>query len=80
MYVSLRTSKPNVEAGDILRAIFENPREAGGHGAIAGGSYPIDKNPTKEAWQKAEMNLQTKLFKKLRRSSTAEYMKPFPSD
>lgn len=77
IYVSLRTSKPNVQAGEILRAIFDNPREAGGHGAIAGGSYRISKNPTEEAWQQAETNLQIRLFKKLRRSSKAEYQKPF---
>ncbi len=79
IYVSLRTSKPNVQAGEILRAIFDNPRNAGGHGAIAGGSYRIAKNPPERAWQEAEMNLQMKLFQKLRRSSKAEYQKPFQS-
>ncbi len=77
IYVSLRTSKPNVQAGEILRAIFDNPREAGGHGAIAGGSYRISNNPTEEEWQQAETDLQIRLFKKLRRSSKAELQKPF---
>jgi nanoRNase/pAp phosphatase (c-di-AMP/oligoRNAs hydrolase) len=77
--VSLRTSKSNVQAGDVLRAIFDDPRKAGGHDAIAGGSYRIGRNPSEEAWQEAEMDLQKRLFQKLRRASKADYQKPFQS-
>lgn len=80
IYASLRTSMPNVQAGDVLRSAFENPREAGGHGNIAGGSCKIGKNPTEEQWQEAEKTLQEKLFRKLRRARKAEYRRPFQWD
>jgi nanoRNase/pAp phosphatase (c-di-AMP/oligoRNAs hydrolase) len=79
IYVSLRTSKPNVQAGDVLRSIFENPRNAGGHDAIAGGSYRVAKNPAEKEWQEAERDLQTKLFQRLRRASRPDHQKPFQS-
>lgn len=77
MYVSLRTSKPNTQAGELLRSIFDNPKEAGGHDAIAGGSFKIGPEPTEELWQKAEQTLQHRLFRKLRRSTKAQFQKPF---
>jgi nanoRNase/pAp phosphatase (c-di-AMP/oligoRNAs hydrolase) len=80
IYASLRTSKSNVQAGEILRSIFDNPRDAGGHGNIAGGSYRITGNPTEENWQEAETILQLRLFRKLRRSSKAEFQRPFRWD
>lgn len=76
-YVSLRTSKPGTEAGEVLRAIFDNPKEAGGHGAIAGGSFKIAHDPSEELWQKTEHTLQNRLFRKLRRSVKAKYQQPF---
>jgi len=80
IYASLRTSMSNVQAADVLRSTFDNPRQAGGHGDIAGGSCKIAKNPTEEQWQKAEKTLQEKLFRRLRRSSRAEYRRPFRWD
>ncbi len=80
IYVSLRSSRSGVQAGEILRSMFENHRDAGGHGNIAGGSYKIAKNPTEEQWREAESSLQAKLFRKLRRSSKAEYQRPFQWD
>lgn len=77
IYVSLRTSMANVHAGDILRSIFENPKNAGGHAAIAGGSLKIAGQPTEELWQEMEQTLQQRLFRKLRRSVKAQYLKPF---
>lgn len=77
IYASLRTSMANVQAGDVLRSTFDNPRHAGGHGNIAGGSIKIGKNPTEEQWLQAEKNLQDRLFRKLRRSSKAGYRRPF---
>jgi nanoRNase/pAp phosphatase (c-di-AMP/oligoRNAs hydrolase) len=79
MCVSLRTSKSNVQAGDILRAIFDDSRKAGGHDAIAGGSYRIGRNPSEAAWQEAEMDLQERLFQKLRHAKRADHQKPFQS-
>jgi nanoRNase/pAp phosphatase (c-di-AMP/oligoRNAs hydrolase) len=77
--VSLRTSKSNIKAGDILRDIFDDPRKAGGHDAIAGGSYRIGRNPSEAVWQEAEMDLQKRLFQKLHRASRADHHKPFQS-
>jgi nanoRNase/pAp phosphatase (c-di-AMP/oligoRNAs hydrolase) len=77
IYVSLRTSKPNIQAGDLLRSIFDNPKEAGGHDAIAGGSFKIAPEPSEESWQKTEQTLQLRLFRKLRRSTKAKYQRPF---
>ncbi|MEJ2108489.1 MAG: DHH family phosphoesterase [Acidobacteriota bacterium] len=77
IYVSLRTNKPNALAGEILRAIFDNPKDAGGHDTIAGGSVRIGRDLSEELWQKAEETLQLRLFRKLRRSTKAQYQKPF---
>jgi nanoRNase/pAp phosphatase (c-di-AMP/oligoRNAs hydrolase) len=79
IYVSLRAAKSSTQAGDILRSIFEDPRKAGGHDAIAGGSYRIGKNPAEKVWQEAERDLQTRLFQRLRRASKAQHQKPFQS-
>lgn len=77
IYVSLRTTKPNIQAGEILRSIFENPKDAGGHDAIAGGSFRVGRDPSEELWQKTEETLQLRLFRKLRRSTKAVPKKPF---
>lgn len=77
LYVSLRTSKPNVQAGEVLRAIFDNPKNAGGHDAIAGGSLKVATEPSEELWQKTEQVLQLRLFQKLRRSAKAKFQRPF---
>ena len=79
IYVSLRTKKSNVQAGDIMRSIFDDPRNAGGHDSIAGGSYRPAKNLSEQAWQDAEKDLQMRLFRRLRRASTVEHQKPFQS-
>ena len=41
LHASLRTSSPDAEAGEVLRAAFANPRQAGGHGPIGGGSCRV---------------------------------------
>ena len=79
LYVSLRTSVANVQAGEVLRAIFDNPKNAGGHSAIAGGSIRISDKPSEETWRMMEQDLQTRLFRKLRRSTKAQYQRPFQS-
>ncbi|MEJ2246069.1 MAG: DHH family phosphoesterase [Acidobacteriota bacterium] len=77
LYVSLRTSKTNVQASEVLRAVFDNPRNAGGHDAIAGGSLKVAAYPSEELWQKTEQDLQFRLFRKLRRSVKAKLQRPF---
>lgn len=77
LYVSLRTSRSNAQAGQILRDIFTNPKEAGGHGTIAGGSFQAAKDGSENVWRDAEQSLQLRLFKRLRRSTTADLQEPF---
>jgi len=77
LHVSLRTSKPSAQAGAILRAAFSNPKEAGGHGAIGGGSFRVGHAPSEEDWRKAELDIQRRLFKRLRRSTKGPFQKPF---
>jgi nanoRNase/pAp phosphatase (c-di-AMP/oligoRNAs hydrolase) len=79
IYVSLRISKPNVHAGKLLRDIFDDPKDAGGHDAIAGGSLWVGHELTEELWQKTEQTLQLRLFRKLRRSTKAPLQKPLQS-
>ncbi len=79
IHVSLRTSVPNTEAGEVLRSIFDNPKDAGGHDAIAGGSFRLGRDPAEEQWQEAEQTLQLRLLRKLRRSTRAPLRKPFVS-
>lgn len=77
LHVSLRSAKQNVQAGEILRSIFDNQREAGGHGPIAGGSFRVGKNPSAPAWRTAEQQIQTRLAKRLRIPARAEFRQLF---
>jgi nanoRNase/pAp phosphatase (c-di-AMP/oligoRNAs hydrolase) len=80
LHVSLRTSQPYAQAGEILRDVFSNPKEAGGHGAIGGGSFRVGREPAEEDWTRAEQELQFRLFKRLRRSTKCEFQRPFLRD
>jgi hypothetical protein len=75
--VSLRTTQQHLQAGEILRDAFANPKEAGGHGAIGGGSFRVGKGASEEDWTRAEQELQFRLFKRLRRPIRGQYQKPF---
>jgi hypothetical protein len=77
LHVSLRTTQPYVQAGEILRDVFSNPKEAGGHRAIGGGSFRVGKEPSEEEWGKAEQDFQIRLFKRLRRATRGQFQKPF---
>lgn len=77
LYVSLRSEKPAAQAGEILRDIFENRGEAGGHGLIAGGSFYIGDTAADTVWEEAEKNLIDKLTKRLRIPSKLEFKHPF---
>ena len=43
LVLSLRTTDRSAEAGDLLRDLVPDPREAGGHGMMAGGSIALNK-------------------------------------
>lgn len=77
LHASLRTSSPDAQAGEALRAAFQNPRQAGGHGQIAGGSCRIGTTASEETWQEKELGLQTRLARRLRVPARAELRRPF---
>ena len=77
LYASLRTNRTDVQAGEILREAFGNPRLAGGHGAIAGGSCRVGLDVAEELWREKEQALTSRLMKRLRISSKIEPRKPF---
>lgn len=77
LHVSLRTSQPYAQAGEILRDVFADPKEAGGHGAIGGGSRRVGAEPPEEQWVRAEKEFELGLFKRLRRPIRGEFARPF---
>lgn len=77
LYVSLRISNPNAEAGEILRDVFTNRRDAGGHNGIAGGSFYVGKALDKSAWGEAESNFVERLLKRLRINAKGDFHYPF---
>jgi nanoRNase/pAp phosphatase (c-di-AMP/oligoRNAs hydrolase) len=77
LHASLRTSRNDAPAGAILRDAFDDPRQAGGHGAIAGGSCPLNPAADEAVWQAAERRLQERLRKRLRIAAKATPRKPF---
>lgn len=79
LYVSLRSTNPNAQAGEVLRDIFDNRGEAGGHGSIAGGSFRVTKGSDDQIWQEAENAITMKLFKRLRLPLKGDLYSPFRS-
>lgn len=66
LHVSLRLEKSTVSAGKILRDIFDNRGEAGGHDLIAGGSFNVGEDASPEEWANAEETIVNRLRKRLR--------------
>jgi nanoRNase/pAp phosphatase (c-di-AMP/oligoRNAs hydrolase) len=77
LHMSLRTSRPDAQAGEVLRDIVDNRKSAGGHRAIAGGSFLVGVNKSDEVWQQQETTLQSRLVKRLRLSRRTEFHKAF---
>ncbi len=77
LYVSLRSNLPNVEAGEVLRDVFENKGEAGGWGGIGGGSFEVGKDASEDAYCKARLDLTERLLKRLRIPIKGEFYTPF---
>ena len=78
LHVSLRSNRLTDETPEILRDIFDDRKEAGGHDMVAGGSFHVrgnDKDGTR--WQDAEAMLVSRLLKRLRLPSRADFYKPF---
>jgi nanoRNase/pAp phosphatase (c-di-AMP/oligoRNAs hydrolase) len=77
LHLSLRASRQDAHAGEILREVVDNPRAAGGHQAIAGGKVRVGPDAANDAWLQRESTLQSRLAKRLRIPSTAPFRKPF---
>lgn len=77
LHLSLRTTRTDVQAGEILRDVVENRSLAGGHRSIAGGSMRIGESEPSEVWEAREEALQLRLVKRLRMSAKGEFWKPF---
>lgn len=77
LHVSLRLTSPNVEASDVLRDIFINRGEAGGHDRIAGGSFYVGEKASEAVWQEAERGMIERLCKRLRIPAKGDVYYPF---
>lgn len=77
LYVSLRGSKSDIPAYEILRAIVPDPSHAGGHDVIAGGSFEVEESGGGRAWEPAENLLVDKLRRRLKLSKVKTISDPF---
>ncbi|MCI0706694.1 MAG: hypothetical protein L0Y80_04310 [Ignavibacteriae bacterium] len=65
LHMSLRTSLPDAQAGEVLRSIANRPREAGGRGQIAGGRIRLGDRSDEVRWDEMEATLTDRLLKRL---------------
>ncbi len=78
LHVSLRSNRPTDETPEILRDIFDDRKEAGGHDMVAGGSFHVrGKHEDNTRWRDAETLLVSRLLKRLRLPARADFYKPF---
>lgn len=77
LHVSLRMASTNCEAGQILRDIFSDQGEAGGHGSIGGGSFHVTSFDDDAKWKEAENQLTERILKRLRIPAKGEFYFPF---
>jgi nanoRNase/pAp phosphatase (c-di-AMP/oligoRNAs hydrolase) len=77
LHVSLRSAKQDGNADEVLRDVFVTREQAGGHGAIAGGSCRVGANAPEEVWHEQEQTLQERLMNRLRISIKGRACKPF---
>lgn len=77
LHMSLRLSRTGVSAGELLRDIVDNKRDAGGHGMIGGGSVKVSDDLESPLWEETEARLTKELLKRLRLPTTKEPYYPF---
>jgi len=77
LHVSLRSTKQDGQASEVLRDAFVSRNQAGGHGAIAGGSFRVGTSASDAVWHDQEKDLQERLMKRLRIPSKGRACKPF---
>jgi nanoRNase/pAp phosphatase (c-di-AMP/oligoRNAs hydrolase) len=77
LHLSLRATRQDAQAGDVLRDVVENPRAAGGHQAIAGGKVRVGLDAADDVWQQRERSLQIRLAKRIGLPARTSFRKPF---
>jgi nanoRNase/pAp phosphatase (c-di-AMP/oligoRNAs hydrolase) len=77
LHVSLRVADPKDGAGMILRDIFSDREQAGGHGRIAGGKVIVGATADEHLWEEAERSLTERLRKRLRIPKKSEFRSAF---
>jgi nanoRNase/pAp phosphatase (c-di-AMP/oligoRNAs hydrolase) len=77
LHLSLRATRQDAQAGEILRDVVGNRRAAGGHQAIAGGKVRVGPDASNETWRQHEMALQARMARQLRIPASAQFSQPF---
>ena len=77
IYLSLRAANPNSLAANILRDIVNDPKEAGGHDTIAGGSFNVGQGASESTWEKVESSLTKNLTARLNITDKTKFYFPF---
>ena len=77
LHLSLRSSKANAQAGEVLRDVMIKRGQAGGHDLIAGGSLKLGGNASNRTWRKMERFMIERLLKRLRIPAKKEFYYPF---
>ena len=77
LHASLRSTRQDTQAGEVLRDVFGRRNEAGGHGPIAGGSCRVGLQATEEQWVERERVLTGRLTGRLRIPAKTEPRRPF---
>jgi nanoRNase/pAp phosphatase (c-di-AMP/oligoRNAs hydrolase) len=77
LHASLRCTRIEIQAGEVLRDVFFDPRQAGGHGPIAGGSCRVGQEAAEEVWLAREKALEERLIRRLRIPTRVEPRRPF---
>lgn len=77
LYTSLRMTNQKGDAASILRSIFDNPKHAGGHDTIAGGSLHVGLGAHPDKYRDIQNTWVRRLVKNLKLRGTGEFTRPF---
>lgn len=66
LHASLRSVNPHARAGEILRDVFAESGQAGGHGRMAGGKMRVGEPQAEKLWRETEEMLTNRLLGRLR--------------
>ncbi len=76
-HVSLRTTNPDAEAGELLARVIQQAGRAGGHGMIAGGAVMVGQDASSSAWRRVERSLVQRLCQQLQYPTGGHACRPF---